>query len=71
MQSRRQINFDDILEELGEMGTYQIFVYILVCIPVLFSGANSLSYVFTVGIPEYRSVMIILFVFNILIAANM
>ncbi|XP_065164782.1 organic cation transporter protein isoform X2 [Atheta coriaria] len=48
------MNFDDILDELGELGRFQIVTYLLICLPVLFSGANSLSYVFTAGIPEYR-----------------
>lgn len=48
------MDFDEILEELGELGRYQITVYTLVCIPVLFAAANSLSYVFTAGVPNYR-----------------
>ncbi|XP_057656533.1 organic cation transporter protein isoform X2 [Diorhabda carinulata] len=54
MLHQSNINFDDIAEELGELGRYQIFIYILICLPVLFGAANSLSYVFTAGIPEYR-----------------
>lgn len=53
---RIKMNFDDMLEELGEMGKFQLITYILVCFPVIFSGANSLSYVFTAGISNYRSV---------------
>lgn len=48
------MDFDDMLEELGELGAFQIKVYTLVCIPVLFAAANSLSYVFTAGVPNYR-----------------
>lgn len=48
------MDFDNMLEELGEMGRFQIRTYILVCLPVLFAGANSLSYVFTAGVPNYR-----------------
>lgn len=48
------MDFDVMLEELGELGTYQITVYTLVCFPVLFAAANSLSYVFTAGVPDYR-----------------
>ncbi|XP_074033259.1 organic cation transporter protein isoform X3 [Leptinotarsa decemlineata] len=51
---RRSVNFDDVLEELGELGTFQIFTYILICLPVLFGASSSLSYVFTAGVPEYR-----------------
>lgn len=48
------LDFDDMLEELGELGRYQILMYTLVCIPVLFGAANSLTYVFTAGFPNYR-----------------
>lgn len=48
------MDFDDMLEEIGELGKFQITTYILVCIPVFFSAANSLSYVFTAGVPNYR-----------------
>lgn len=54
MTRQRNVDFDDIAEELGELGRYQIFIYILVCLPVLFGAANSLSYVFTAGVPAYR-----------------
>ncbi|CAG9822517.1 unnamed protein product [Phaedon cochleariae] len=54
MEEDRILDFDDMLEELGELGRFQIFTYILVCFPVLFAASNSLSYVFTAGIPNYR-----------------
>ncbi|XP_074033248.1 organic cation transporter protein-like [Leptinotarsa decemlineata] len=51
---RYSVDFDDILEELGEIGTFQIFIYGLLCLPVLFSASGNMSYVFTAGVPEYR-----------------
>lgn len=48
------MDFDEILEELGELGKFQLTNYILVCLPVFFSAANSLSYVFVAGVPDYR-----------------
>jgi OCT family organic cation transporter-like MFS transporter 4/5 len=48
------MDFDEVLEEIGEFGRFQITNYLLVCLPVLFSAANSLTYVFTAGIPNYR-----------------
>ncbi|KAF2905671.1 hypothetical protein ILUMI_00505 [Ignelater luminosus] len=48
------MDFDDMLEELGELGRFQITTYTLVCLPVLFAAANSLTYVFTAGVPNYR-----------------
>ncbi|KAK5646498.1 hypothetical protein RI129_004962 [Pyrocoelia pectoralis] len=46
-----------MLLELGELGRYQIIMYTLVCIPILFASANSVTYVFTAGIPNYRCVV--------------
>ncbi|KAK5646499.1 hypothetical protein RI129_004963 [Pyrocoelia pectoralis] len=51
------LDFDDMLLELGELGRYQIIMYTLMCIPLLFCGANNLSYVFTAGITNYRCVV--------------
>lgn len=48
------MDFDEMLEELGEMGRFQKMTYALICLPVLFAAANSLSYVFTAGVPNYR-----------------
>ncbi|CAH2010494.1 unnamed protein product [Acanthoscelides obtectus] len=53
-EAGHHMDFDDILVELGEMGRYQVFLYILICLPVLFAASNSLSYVFTAGVPDYR-----------------
>ncbi|KAF5303034.1 hypothetical protein FQR65_LT08363 [Abscondita terminalis] len=51
---KTNMDFDDMLEELGELGRYQIVTYLLVCMPVLFGAINSLTYVFTAGVPDYR-----------------
>lgn len=48
------MDFDQILEEIGEFGRYQKTNYLLICLPVMFAAANSLSYVFTAGTPVYR-----------------
>ncbi|XP_036333324.1 organic cation transporter protein isoform X1 [Rhagoletis pomonella] len=48
------MDFDQILEEIGEFGRYQKTNYLLICLPVMFAAANSLSYVFTAGAPAYR-----------------
>ncbi|XP_046742427.1 uncharacterized protein LOC124409078 [Diprion similis] len=48
------MDFDEVLEELGELGKFQLINYFLICLPVFFSAANSLSYVFVAGVPEYR-----------------
>ncbi|XP_017147449.1 organic cation transporter protein [Drosophila miranda] len=48
------LDFDEILTQIGEFGRYQRRNYLLICLPVLFAAANSLSYVFTAGKPTYR-----------------
>ncbi|XP_022228886.2 organic cation transporter protein [Drosophila obscura] len=48
------LDFDEILNQIGEFGRYQRRNYLLICLPVLFAAANSLSYVFTAGTPTYR-----------------
>lgn len=48
------MDFDTVLEEIGEFGKYQITTYLLLSLPVFFGAANSLSYVFTAGVPNYR-----------------
>ncbi|KAM7345221.1 organic cation transporter protein isoform 2-T5 [Cochliomyia hominivorax] len=51
------MDFDQVLEEIGEFGRYQKTNYLLICLPVMFAAANSLSYVFTAGTPAYRCVI--------------
>jgi hypothetical protein len=51
------MDFDNILEEIGEFGKYQKIKYYLLCLPVFFGAANSLSYVFTAGNQHYRSAL--------------
>lgn len=48
------MDFDLVLEEIGEFGKFQLTNYLLICLPVLYSAANSLSYVFTARTPNYR-----------------
>lgn len=48
------MDFDLILDEIGEFGKFQLVNYLLICLPVLYGAANSLSYVFTARSPNYR-----------------
>lgn len=50
----KSMDLDKVLEEIGEFGKYQKIKYFLLCIPVFFGAANSLSYVFTAGKQHYR-----------------
>lgn len=50
------MDLDSVLEEIGEFGKYQQIKYYLLCLPVFFGAANSLSYAFTAGHQHYRFV---------------
>lgn len=48
------MDFDLVLNEIGEFGKYQLKNYLLICLPVFYAAANSLTYVFTARSPNYR-----------------
>ena len=48
------MDFDEVLDEIGEFGRFQLTNYLLICLPVFFGAANSLAYIFTAGVPSYR-----------------
>lgn len=54
IESLSEMDLDHVLEEIGEFGKYQKIKYYLLCLPVFFGAANSLSYVFTAGQQNYR-----------------
>lgn len=47
-------NYDDVLKHIGQMGKYQRYTFLLLCLPALFPGIIVMSYTFTGGIPNYR-----------------
>lgn len=48
------MDFDEILDEIGDYGRFQKVKMFLLCIPLLFSGANSFSNIFIAGEQNYR-----------------
>ncbi|XP_061178604.1 organic cation transporter protein-like [Saccostrea echinata] len=48
------MKFDDILQEVGEFGKYQKFVYFLLCIPSFACGLFMMHLVFVMETPNYR-----------------
>lgn len=40
-------SLDAILVRIGQFGRYQMFNYVLLCVPMLFNAFFSISYVFT------------------------
>ncbi|KAI8122393.1 Solute carrier family 22 member 21 [Lucilia cuprina] len=47
-------SLDVILIRIGEFGRYQMFNYVLLCIPMIFNAFQSISYVFTASPVVYR-----------------
>lgn len=45
---------NEALSQLGQFGLYQLFVFIISCIPVLISGFSLMSTVFISATPEHR-----------------
>lgn len=56
---------DAILVRIGEFGRYQMFNYILLCIPMIFNAFQSISYVFTASPVVYRWVFDKLITFHL------
>ena len=50
------MKYDDILVVIGEFGGYQKRVYFLLALPAMLCGAQVMSVVFTMAIPNYRLV---------------
>lgn len=48
------MDLDVVLQEIGEFGRFQSMNYFLLCLPVLYCAANSLSFIFTARNPNYR-----------------
>lgn len=47
-------SLDMILVRIGEFGRYQMFNYVLLCIPMIFNAFQSISYVFSASPVVYR-----------------
>lgn len=52
--AERTVDIDEVLNHIGGFGPYQRKIYFFLCIPILFVGAQSLSYVFIAAKPDYR-----------------
>ncbi|XP_046363834.2 organic cation transporter protein-like [Haliotis rufescens] len=48
------MKFDDILIHVGEFGSYQRRMYVLVCIPAIFTAIQTMVPVFILDIPKHR-----------------
>ncbi|GLH00664.1 Organic cation transporter protein [Gryllus bimaculatus] len=52
--SASAVDLDEILEEVGQFGKYQITSYLLISLPIFFTVISGTSYVFTAGDLDYR-----------------
>ena len=50
------VTFDDVLGLLGEFGRYQKWICLVLCIPAVSGGIQILLTVFTLAVPDHRSV---------------
>lgn len=49
-----ELNYDDILEQIGQMGKFQLRTFLWLCLPAFFPGIVIMSHTFTGAIPDYR-----------------
>lgn len=47
-------NLDLIFAEVGEFGAFQIFSFLLICIPNVFAATYIVNYVLTANALDYR-----------------
>lgn len=47
-------DYDEILNHLGQLGKYQLYTFLWLCVPAFFPGIVVMSYTFTGGVPNYR-----------------
>lgn len=48
------MDFDEILEHIGEFGNYQRVLYLAVCVAAMYSAIHMLANVFVMGTPKHR-----------------
>ena len=56
-QNETPFSYDEVLEHIGELGPYQLRSFLVLLMPCFFFGLTIMSYTFTAGIPQYRSVL--------------
>lgn len=61
---KSELDLDSILNELGQFGLFQWINFMLIGIPIAFTGLFTLSYVFTAADLEYRYVFEFKYILN-------
>lgn len=49
-----EITLDAILKHIGQFGRFQLFIFLLICLPMMFHAMFSVTYVFTAGTVMHR-----------------
>ncbi|KAM7355230.1 SLC22A family member [Cochliomyia hominivorax] len=49
-----EFTLDSILIRIGQFGKFQLFIFLLICIPMMFNAIFSVTYVFTASTVSYR-----------------
>lgn len=52
--SKDEVTLDSILISIGQFGKFQILIFLLICIPMLFNAIFSITYVFTASAVVHR-----------------
>lgn len=51
---KNETTLDSILVRIGQFGKFQILIFLLICIPMMFNAIFSVTYVFTASTVTYR-----------------
>lgn len=49
-----KLDTDTIFEKIGGFGKFQMFIYILICLPIVFIASCNYSYIFITSDMDYR-----------------
>jgi len=48
------VTLDAILKHLGQFGRFQLIIFVLICLPMMFHAMFSVTYVFTAATVTHR-----------------
>jgi len=48
------VTLDSILKYIGQFGRFQLIIFLLICLPMMFHAMFSVTYVFTAGTVMHR-----------------
>lgn len=54
LKPMQKFTLDDYLRSLGKFGRYQIFIFVSVCLLIIFAGSYPINFIFTAANVNYR-----------------